>query len=377
MAMPTQADLSVVLPNYNHAAYLPRSIEAILAQSVQPRELLLVDDASTDDSLAVMERYARRCPRITIIRNPANLGVVESCNRVVRQARGRYLYLGAADDLALPGLFEKSVALLEHHPQALISCGVEASFDDATHAVCLQRTRLARAARYFTPDEFAAVIGPRGIPGTSALYRRDAWLSAGGYLADLRWHADWFLHLVLAFRGGLCYLPEPLGLFRESADTFSHRGQRETETYLQVIAAILLRLLSSSLADVLPHFQASGVLGFFGANLVRAASRLPERDWPAVLPLINVLPPWELRPMCRDADPAVRALATLLDTPPWQRSLSRTGLCLPWWKAHLRAALPPATWRLASRMKRGLLLCLPGETRRWTRVLRKASQRRQ
>ena len=89
--MSDNEDVSIILTNYNHAAYLPRSIEAVLNQTAQPRELLIIDDASTDDSMEIIERYSRQDSLIRVHRNEQNQGVIESLNRHLNKARGDYL----------------------------------------------------------------------------------------------------------------------------------------------------------------------------------------------------------------------------------------------------------------------------------------------
>src|SRR3954468_1125884 len=101
--MPT-ADLSVFLANYNHARYLPRALDAILSQSVRPREVIVVDDASMkDNSLEVLDGYARLDPVVRVVRNETNLGVVPTYNKGLGLASADYVFLAAADDYLLPG----------------------------------------------------------------------------------------------------------------------------------------------------------------------------------------------------------------------------------------------------------------------------------
>src|SRR5437764_4186604 len=115
----TTADLSVVMANYNHARYLPRALDAVLSQSARPRDIILLDDASTkDNSLEVLDGYARRFPEIRVVRNERNLGVVPTYNKGIGLASSEYLLLAAADDYILPGFLEKAVTLLERHPRA-------------------------------------------------------------------------------------------------------------------------------------------------------------------------------------------------------------------------------------------------------------------
>ncbi len=71
-----------VFRTYNHARYLPQVLESVLTQSVRPLEVLVLDDASTDDSVQVIQQYAARDPLVRLVRNERNLGVVATLNRV-------------------------------------------------------------------------------------------------------------------------------------------------------------------------------------------------------------------------------------------------------------------------------------------------------
>ncbi len=75
MSLPT---VSVILPNYNHAHYLPQCLNAMLDQSVKPTEIIVIDDASTDNSIEVISDYVRRDPVVKLIQNEKNIGNVPS-----------------------------------------------------------------------------------------------------------------------------------------------------------------------------------------------------------------------------------------------------------------------------------------------------------
>src|SRR4051812_5391866 len=110
--------ISVVIPNYNHAHFLPRCLDAVLNQPVPPFEILVLDDASTDNSLAVLKAYADQHPLITVHRNEKNLGVCRTMNRGTELARGDYVLFPAADDQVKPGLFQHAAQMLAAHPEA-------------------------------------------------------------------------------------------------------------------------------------------------------------------------------------------------------------------------------------------------------------------
>src|SRR5262245_22614445 len=110
--------VSAVMPNYNDARFIREAIDGVLRQSLRDLELIIVDDGSTDDSLSIISEYARNDSRVRVFRNERNQGVVSTINRGVAEAQGKYLYLVSSNDKALPGFFEKSVAVLEQFPRA-------------------------------------------------------------------------------------------------------------------------------------------------------------------------------------------------------------------------------------------------------------------
>lgn len=115
--MPQPPTLTVYMPLYNAERYVGAAIESILEQTFSDFELLVVDDGSTDGSAAVVESV--RDARVRLIRQE-NRGCYPARNRAIAEARGRYLANMDADDLSLPTRFEKQIAYLEAHPEAVL-----------------------------------------------------------------------------------------------------------------------------------------------------------------------------------------------------------------------------------------------------------------
>ena len=113
-----RAGLSVVIPNFNHAAHLTDAVRAVAEQNPAPAEIIVVDDASTDDSLAVLERLGRVYSQLRVVALQSNGGAIRALNRGLQEAREPYVYFGAADDLTKPGLFRATLELLERYPDA-------------------------------------------------------------------------------------------------------------------------------------------------------------------------------------------------------------------------------------------------------------------
>ena len=108
--------ISVILPNYNHAPYLFERIESILNQTYNDLELLILDDASTDDSLRVLTGYSSQ-PRVQIIVNTVNSGAAfPQWNRGIHLAKGEYVWVAESDDSADPHFLETLVPLLDENP---------------------------------------------------------------------------------------------------------------------------------------------------------------------------------------------------------------------------------------------------------------------
>jgi glycosyltransferase involved in cell wall biosynthesis len=111
---------------YNRAEYIDEAIESVLAQSYTDFELVIVDDGSTDDTVARARAHAARDPRVRVEINPRNLGDYPNRNRAAALARGRLLKYHDSDDVMYPHCLETMVSALESAPSAglALSCGV-------------------------------------------------------------------------------------------------------------------------------------------------------------------------------------------------------------------------------------------------------------
>ena len=117
--------VSVIVPNYNHSKYLDGRIKSILNQTFPDFELILLDDASTDNSIEILYKYKNN-PHVThFVINDKNSGYVfRQWEKGISLAKGKYIWIAESDDLAEPEFLEKTVNLLECHQEAnLCFCG--------------------------------------------------------------------------------------------------------------------------------------------------------------------------------------------------------------------------------------------------------------
>jgi len=257
--------ISVVMPNYNHARLLPVSLGAVLRQGVPADEVLVLDDASTDNSREVLAALAAEFPRLKVLPNERNLGVVATMNRGLELATGDYVAFVAADDEVLPGWLERVVPHLERSPGVGLVCGMAEWRCQTTGMTWQQGVRMPAEARFFSPAEMVA-LGRRGalsIAGQNALFRRDALVAAGGWRPELRWFTDWFGSVVVSFRHGMCHVPEVLSVFNLSQTSYYNTAESRRQRQ-ETMERILDLLESEAYADVAPVIRDSGLLGGFG-----------------------------------------------------------------------------------------------------------------
>jgi glycosyltransferase involved in cell wall biosynthesis len=267
--------LTVVVPNYNHAAFLPTCLDAVLNQSAQPFEVIVIDDASTDNSLAVIEEFAARHPNIRVFRNDQNRGVVFTMNRGLELARSEYVFFTAADDEVAPGLFEKSLRLLAENPAAALACTISEWREGRLK--WHMAAGMARQPCFLSPADLIGLgrAGKLAIVSHSAIMRKEALVGAGGFIPELRWHSDWFATYITGFRHGLCFVPQVLSQVNIQPKSYYKSGRRKDE-HQQVLRRILELLNSEACADVRPRIRDSAALSLFAMPMLRLLLGRPE-----------------------------------------------------------------------------------------------------
>jgi len=216
--------VSVIVPNYNHARFLRRRIDSILAQTFQDFELILLDDCSTDDSRSILRQYSSD-PRVRLQFNEVNSGSpFKQWNEGVGLAQGKYVWIAESDDYADVRLLERLVAVLNDEPAVTFAyCQSWRVFDD---------DRVDGFADFYLdfldPHRWKADFSVDGheecrnfllftntVPNASAVvFRRAAYERVGGADESFRLGGDWKLWASMALAGGVAYLSEPLNYFR-------------------------------------------------------------------------------------------------------------------------------------------------------------------
>lgn len=112
-------DVSVITPLYNSSCYMRETIESVISQTFESWELLLIDDCSSDDSVAIAEMFSARDSRIKVIKLSQNSGAAVARNRGIEMARGRFIAFLDSDDLWLPDKLDTQISFMKSNSVSL------------------------------------------------------------------------------------------------------------------------------------------------------------------------------------------------------------------------------------------------------------------
>jgi glycosyltransferase involved in cell wall biosynthesis len=205
--------ISVCVPAYNAAAYLPAAIDSVLSQEFSDFELVVSDDCSSDDTPRICAGYSD--PRFRAVRSEERLRQSGNWNRCLELARGEYVILLHADDELLPGYLERAAAALgANQDAALVSCSVR-HIDEDGSPLELQRLfdedtidREEVVLRRLLLD--GCVINPAGVTVRRAVYDR-----VGPFTDKIVWGVDWHMWIRIALGSPIAYIAAPLARYRE------------------------------------------------------------------------------------------------------------------------------------------------------------------
>jgi len=224
--------VTVLLPVYNGARTLAQALESVLRQDMDDFELLVIDDASTDTSAAVIERYAKRDARVTAVVHERNAGLASTLNEGLERARHDLVARLDQDDEALPTRLRKQRAFMASHPEVVVA-GSFVRHMGATPS----HDRTVELPR--TPREVARVL-PREncLYHPSVMLRRPEVLAVGGYRGEFKNAEDYELWLRLARSHDLANVPEPLLRYRFSLAGMTLSRKWEQLFYVQLAQQI-------------------------------------------------------------------------------------------------------------------------------------------
>lgn len=254
--------VSIVLPAYNRVGSIRMAVESVLRQSFADFELIVVDDGSTDGTMAQLADITD--PRVRMLANPQNLGASAARNRGIRAARGEWVAFQDSDDEWMPQKLAKQMARLEQYSEDAIACYCGMMIVGEPEATLEARTTVL----YIPDSTIASVEGnllgqllARSFISTQMLVvRRTALLETGGFDEALPALEDWDCAIGLSMRGMFSFVDEPLVVqyFSENSITRS-RAKRA-----QALASILEK--HRNLLAAYPHLLTKHLVSLAGAR---------------------------------------------------------------------------------------------------------------
>ena len=219
--MSSASNISVIIPLYNKVSEIELTLRSVLSQSVPPREIIVVDDGSTDGSAEVVERLAT--PLVRLIRQP-NCGVSAARNRAMREATGEWVALLDGDDMWCSDYLATVAEMIERWP----TCGAYGtgfSIDDGERCVEAAYCQREGIVDFFAESMTRYVL----IPSATTL-RRDLALELGGFPEGMRMGEDQFLWTKIARVADVAFMPRPMVIYSRAATNRSAAIYRPEQT---------------------------------------------------------------------------------------------------------------------------------------------------
>lgn len=212
------ADVAVIIPCHNGAKFLPHALDSVLAQTVAPTAVYVVDDASTDETRWVAGRYAARYSHIRCLHLPRNVGPATARNLALEHAGEEYIAFLDADDHWRPNHLETLLTLLEPYPTVALAFGrVAVRGGDPPD------TPLSEPGR--PTSMLPTLLVDNLITQSSVLARRSALEAVGAYRSGLRYAEDYDLWLRLALKYPFVY-SDDVTCVRQYHDAQATRRER-------------------------------------------------------------------------------------------------------------------------------------------------------
>ncbi len=222
--MPT---VSVIVPNYNHAAFLEERINSILGQTYEDYELIIMDDKSSDHSLEIIQQY-RGHPKVSnVLINEQNSGsTFIQWEKGIQIAKGDFIWIAESDDFAHPTLIEKLLPLLQNDPSIALAYAQSQDVDQNGNFIASRLKWTTNFSPNIWNNNFIMDgndfinhyhIYKNVIPNASAvIFRKETFKQTyDPIVTSMKMAGDWLLWISMIAENKIAFLHETLNYFRE------------------------------------------------------------------------------------------------------------------------------------------------------------------
>lgn len=230
--------VTVVIPNYNHAAFLRQRIYSVLQQTYKPFEIIILDDCSTDNSRDIIREYVVAHPQIRFIENGINSGSpFAQWNKAVALATGDLIWIAESDDIAEPYLLEKIIHSFNTNNNVVLAYCQSNLINGKGEITGSCKTFTVGKDDYLFNDNFVMdgkeyierfLIHRNTIPNASAVvFKKSMYELTGGLPLIVKNIGDWLAWLKILCYGNITFIAAPLNSFRRHEDSVIAKATSE------------------------------------------------------------------------------------------------------------------------------------------------------
>jgi len=266
--------VSVVIPNYNYGRYLPQAIDSALAQSYMPREIIVVDDGSTDETFLAIKPYRDRIRYIY----QKNAGLSAARNTGIRAAESDWVAMLDADDIWMAQKLLLQMQCAYANPEVVVIGAVECS--SPAVRFCPPQTELDPLLQY-TLMETSDLLGGLPFGASSVVAKRTSLFEAGLFNETRRSVEDREMWLKLSLLGRAARVNQPLWMYRIHPNQMNANPGRMRDNYRNVIDDFLTQHPANSAqrAKAYAYFHYDSAMAFFDAGKPMTALNHLIRSW--------------------------------------------------------------------------------------------------
>lgn len=217
--------IDVIVPNYNYGRFLGQCVASVLSQSHRDLRVLIIDNASTDNSIEIAERLQAADQRVEIVRNSTNIGAQGSFNKGISLARADYMMFLCADDWLPPDAVRSAITALDRTPAAQYAVGSEIHVLQQDTSITAEHISAGAPWRTVSGQEFIGIMCRGSVEQlaiASIVVRTRSQQSAGTFDPRLKYYDDLEMALRLATLGDVLMTTDCLAIRRMHGDNISN-----------------------------------------------------------------------------------------------------------------------------------------------------------